>query len=216
MVTQAGGYVARNHYQAPEVARGYDRARFRSPFGRLRHALDRRALRRCLVEVPAGERVLDLACGTGRITAFLAAQGYNVVGADVSPAMLAVARRRCPAVPFVVADAERLPVGESAAPAVTAVRFLGNLPRQARVNALRAAGVAGDLVIVDHSVRSRLGDLRRRLVSPQRNRVAHAPWAFVTNAELAAELAEAGLVERRRIYRLPVLSDCVYLVLERH
>jgi hypothetical protein len=45
--------------------------------------------------------------------------------------------------------------------------------------------------------------------------VENAPWAFVSERELAAELREAGLVERRRVHRLPLLSDCVYFVLER-
>ena len=219
MPTATGGYFAREYYQTPEVARGYDRVRFRSLAGRLRHRLDWRALDRCFADVPAGAAVLDVACGTGRITAELAARGYAVMGADISVAMLAVARRRLAATghlaPLLVADAERLPLRESAVQAVTAVRFLGNLPREVRINALRTAGEAGDLVIVDHTVRSWLGDLRRRLISPNRNRVKNAPWAFVTEAELAAELREAGLVERRRVYRLPLLSDCVYLVLER-
>ncbi|MCH8868721.1 MAG: methyltransferase domain-containing protein [Chloroflexi bacterium] len=37
-------------------------------------------------------RVLELACGTGRITIPLAQAGINVVGIDLSPSMLAIAR----------------------------------------------------------------------------------------------------------------------------
>lgn len=39
-----------------------------------------------------GRRVLDLACGSGRFTAPLAASGADVTGADLSPVMLARAR----------------------------------------------------------------------------------------------------------------------------
>ena len=39
-----------------------------------------------------GRRVLDLACGSGRFTAPLAASGADVTGADLSPTMLACAR----------------------------------------------------------------------------------------------------------------------------
>ncbi|MCH9038335.1 MAG: class I SAM-dependent methyltransferase, partial [Chloroflexi bacterium] len=39
-------------------------------------------------------RVLELACGTGRITIPLAQAGINVVGVDLSPSMLAIARKK--------------------------------------------------------------------------------------------------------------------------
>jgi 2-polyprenyl-3-methyl-5-hydroxy-6-metoxy-1,4-benzoquinol methylase len=38
--------------------------------------------------------VLDIGCGTGEHTVFLAGRGYDVLGADASPAALAWARRR--------------------------------------------------------------------------------------------------------------------------
>jgi SAM-dependent methyltransferase len=43
---------------------------------------------------PAGTAVLELACGTGRVTLPLALAGIEVVGLDIDPAALAVARRR--------------------------------------------------------------------------------------------------------------------------
>ena len=42
----------------------------------------------------AGQRVLELACGTGRVTIPIARTGVSVVGLDRSPAMLEVARRK--------------------------------------------------------------------------------------------------------------------------
>ena len=41
-----------------------------------------------------GSPILELACGTGRVLLPLARDGYRVVGVDVSPAMLQVARHR--------------------------------------------------------------------------------------------------------------------------
>lgn len=52
-----------------------------------------------------GERVLDLGCGTGHLTAALAARGARVVGLDNDPAMIEYARRAYPALPFVLGDA---------------------------------------------------------------------------------------------------------------
>jgi len=46
-----------------------------------------------LVAVPAGARVLDLACGWGRVAVPLAQRGYRVTGLDLSEAFLARARR---------------------------------------------------------------------------------------------------------------------------
>ena len=45
------------------------------------------------LDLQPGERVLDLACGRGRISIPLARRGLNVVGLDLSPRSLDVARR---------------------------------------------------------------------------------------------------------------------------
>lgn len=41
----------------------------------------------------AGQHILDLACGQGRVARYLAARGNHVVGIDVSRKLLAIARR---------------------------------------------------------------------------------------------------------------------------
>jgi SAM-dependent methyltransferase len=58
-----------------------------------------------------GRRALDLACGTGNSTGPLLARGYSVLGCDISPAMIAEARRKYPgqADSFLVADMRELP-----------------------------------------------------------------------------------------------------------
>jgi trans-aconitate methyltransferase len=56
----------------------------------------------------AGERVLDLGCGTGELTAMLAARGALVTGVDASAAMLETARARHPALAFELADGQAL------------------------------------------------------------------------------------------------------------
>jgi len=56
----------------------------------------------------AGERVLDLGCGTGDLTAELAARGAVVTGLDASDEMLTAARARHPALTFTAADAQSL------------------------------------------------------------------------------------------------------------
>jgi trans-aconitate methyltransferase len=53
----------------------------------------------------AGERILDLGCGTGHLTAQIAAAGVTVVGFDRSVEMLAKARADYPHIEFVQGDA---------------------------------------------------------------------------------------------------------------
>ncbi|MFI8350751.1 class I SAM-dependent methyltransferase [Streptomyces sp. NPDC085596] len=62
--------------------------------------LDRALLRVFAELVGAGAAVADLGCGPGRITGFLAAHGLDVFGLDLSPAMLAIARRENPGLRF--------------------------------------------------------------------------------------------------------------------
>jgi SAM-dependent methyltransferase len=49
-------------------------------------------------------RVGDLGCGPGRITTYLAALGLDAFGIDLSPEMIAVARKTCPELSFDVGN----------------------------------------------------------------------------------------------------------------
>ena len=49
-----------------------------------------------LLPAMTGQRVLDIACGQGRMSRYLARQGADVTGADISAAMLARARAAGP------------------------------------------------------------------------------------------------------------------------
>jgi SAM-dependent methyltransferase len=51
-----------------------------------------------------GRRVLDAGCGTGRVGIELAARGFDVVGVDIDPTMLDAARRKAPALRWVLSD----------------------------------------------------------------------------------------------------------------
>ena len=66
-----------------------------------------------------GQRVLDLAAGTGTSTAAFAERGASVVACDFSLGMLQVGRRRRPTMPFVAGDALRLPFADHSFDAVS-------------------------------------------------------------------------------------------------
>lgn len=59
--------------------------------------------------VASGERVLDIACGTGNAALVAARAGARVTGLDGSPRLLEVARERVPGAEFVRGDAAELP-----------------------------------------------------------------------------------------------------------
>lgn len=55
--------------------------------------------------------VLDAGCGTGRVAIELARRGVEVVGVDLDPSMLEVARRKAPELAWVEADLATLDLG---------------------------------------------------------------------------------------------------------
>ena len=65
-----------------------------------------------LLEPRPGERILDLGCGTGHLTAKIAEAGACVVGVDRSAEMIGQAREQYPALRFQVMDARELSFDE--------------------------------------------------------------------------------------------------------
>ncbi len=72
-----------------------------------------------LAAVGAGERALDVACGTGDLAVELASRGAQVTGSDFSEEMLTRARAKQPAIEWQWADALALPYPDGSFDAVT-------------------------------------------------------------------------------------------------
>ena len=130
-----------------------------------------------------GAHVLDVGCGTGRVTARLEAAGAQVVGMDRDPRMLELARARVRG-PLLVADAHQLPFPAEVfdlALAVAVLEFVAD-PWQVVAEMARVTRRGGRLVI---------GALNR--ASPwglaHRARLGEPPWAparFLTRRQLLA------------------------------
>ncbi len=71
----------------------------------------------CASLVPAGARLLDAGCGTGRVAIRLAELGYDCVGVDLDASMLAQARDRAPGLTWVLADLATLDLASAGGPA---------------------------------------------------------------------------------------------------
>ncbi len=140
-------------------------------------------------------RAIDFACGTGRLLEYLTRRAPEVIGVDVSPAMLEMARQRCPGARLLEGDITVDPqLVTETADIVTAFRFLLNAEPPLRAAALewmRERLAPGGVLVANFHLnpRSLRGRYLRMRDDPEVN------FMGVTHAREL--LAEHGLVVRR-------------------
>ncbi|MGA1024644.1 MAG: bifunctional demethylmenaquinone methyltransferase/2-methoxy-6-polyprenyl-1,4-benzoquinol methylase UbiE [Aquiluna sp.] len=144
-----------------EVAHAYDKTNDLLSFGQSHYW--RWQLKRKVKPV-AGERILDIAAGTGTSSMALKRPGVEVIAADFSKGMLEAGKKRYPELEFQFADAMNLPFKSSEFDVVTMSFGLRNV--QDRNKALsefyRVLKPGGRLVICEFShVGGPLGGLYR-------------------------------------------------------
>ncbi len=133
-------------FSSPESKRRYVRTLFATIADRydfitvvLSYGQDRRWKRRLIREakMQRGDRVIDLACGTGDIALEASAHGAHVVGLDITARMVELARAKAkrarhdglwPVPTFVVGDMGSLPFMDATAEIVTTGYGLRNVP----------------------------------------------------------------------------------------
>lgn len=122
------------------------------------------------LDVKPGHRVLEIGCGTGQVTALLAARGAEVVAVDALAAMMDGARRRVPSARFVEGDILDVDTGDGYDRVVLSF-VLHNFDEAGRTEVLRRSAAAladGGLVgILDWALPSgkRRADLWRRFLT---------------------------------------------------
>ena len=172
-----------------------------------------RAWRRRTVEAVdprPGQRILDLAAGTGTSSEPFAYAGATVVPTDLSLGMLEVGKSRRPTLSFVAADALRLPYADAAFDAVTISFGLRNTADVDRAleQMLRVTRPGGRLVVCEFShptwapFRTVYVEYLMKALPTVATRVSSDPAAYVYLAEsirawpvqpaLAAQLQRAG------------------------
>ena len=124
-------------FATPDAKRRYVRQLFSTIADRydlitavLSYGQDARWKRRliALAQLQRGERVLDLACGTGDIAFAAAAKGASVVGLDITHRMLQLANQKSRAAAFIAGDMTSLPFTSQTFDVVTTGYGLRNVP----------------------------------------------------------------------------------------
>jgi SAM-dependent methyltransferase len=82
--------------------------------------LDRHLLNRFAEELRGRGLVADVGCGPGHVAGYLQEQGVSAVGIDLSPEMVAVARRLNPGLSYQVGDMRRLDLADASLAGVVA------------------------------------------------------------------------------------------------
>ena len=207
----------KHRYLDRSVARGYDGERFTSLVGRSFDALERRALAaivRRAARQPVPPSVLDVPCGTGRITGLLLEQGLAVTGGDISTAMIEVAREKLARfggrVSWRQLDLQRLELADNSVDLVTCIRLFHHLKSDARAAILcELARVTRQYVIVNVSLSSPIYRLRRRVKRALGQALSQESSTW---EEIQRESAAAGLRLEAQRFVWPLVSEDLILL----
>ncbi|HEX2477799.1 MAG TPA: methyltransferase domain-containing protein [Geminicoccaceae bacterium] len=163
-------------------------------------------------DIGPGQRVLDVGCGTGvvaREAARRVGPEGGVVGLDLNPRMLAVARRVAPEIEWRQGDAGDLPFDDGAFDVVVsqfAAMFFPDpalgLREMWRVLAPRgrlAVAVCGPLAAA--AGYRALAEVAKRVCSPEVLAMLRSPFALGDERRLAGLVAQAGIESARIVTR---------------
>ncbi len=160
-----------------------------------------------------GERILDLGCGTGDLSAQIAESGVDVTGIDSSSEMILEARSKYPHLSFLVADAEDLH-GEGTYNAVFSNAALHWMRQPANVirgvwGALESGGRFVGEFGSQGNVRCIVDALSQVLTSYGVDAAARNPWFFPSAGQYATILEAQGFTVRNLVTfdRPTVLAD---------
>lgn len=133
-----------------EVAHAYDKTNDLLSFGQSHYW--RYRLKRA-IRPQSGQKILDIAAGTGTSSMALMVPGVKIVAADFSKGMLEEGKKRYPELEFVFADAMKLPFSDNEFDVVTMSFGLRNVSdrKVALKEFLRVLKPSGRLVICEFS-----------------------------------------------------------------
>jgi SAM-dependent methyltransferase len=181
------------------IAASYDSvaARYAEEIGaEMAHKPVDRAWLRCLAELAGDGIVADVGCGPGHVTAFLAGLGIQTIGVDLSPEMVAVARKHNPDLRFEVGSLLALPVADAAWSGAVCAYSIIHLEADQRPVAFRelarAIGDGGWLLLSFHISGEGLEPGGVRHVDQWWGQEVDLRFHFLSPQAIAAELGSAG------------------------
>jgi len=168
-----------------------------------------------LLEPQPGERIVDLGCGTGELTAQIAAAGAEVIGLDASEAMIVRARERFPQLRFEVARGQDFVV-ERPVDAVfsSAALHWMSPPEDVAASVYRALEPGGRFVAEMggyRNIATIIAALKQALVEEGISWAqVRNPWYFPSIGEYASLLEGIGFeVAQMHLFDRPTpLDDC--------
>jgi trans-aconitate methyltransferase len=167
-----------------------------------------------LLDPQPGERVIDLGCGSGELTAAIAQRGAHVVGVDSSPEMLAQAAERFPHLRLLLADGHELHVEEPVDAVFSHAALHWMRDPDAVLAAVRGALRPGGRFVAEMGGAGNVGQLVAALQAAafRLDIEGHLelPWYFPTPGEQAGRLEQAGFTVRLMhfVERPTPLVDC--------
>jgi SAM-dependent methyltransferase len=145
--------------------------------------------------------VLDAGCGPGHVSRYLADRGVDVIGIDVSPQMVAEARRLFPDLAFRQGDMRSLDVEEGSLGGFVAFYSLIHIDRGEIVSVLggfrRALRPVGQLLVAFHA------GAETRHLDEWWDRPVDLDFIFFEADEMAEYVKAAGFTVNERIRRPP-------------
>jgi trans-aconitate methyltransferase len=142
----------------------------------------------------AGEHILDLGCGTGELTAQLAAGGAQVTGLDASAAMIASAQRSFPQVNFVVANAASFSLPEQFDAVFSNAALHWMLDKEAVAARMYQHLKPGGRLVLEMGAKGNVASLLQALEQAmQRHGYTYTPfWYFPSVGEYTSLLEKYG------------------------
>jgi trans-aconitate methyltransferase len=162
-----------------------------------------------------GERIVDVGCGTGALTAQIAAAGAEIVGIDASEAMVARARELYPQLRFEVAKGEEFTLKYPVDAVFSSAALHWMSPPEAVAASVARALKPGGRFVAEMGGRGNIativGAIYQVLAEEgiPRERVRN-PWYFPSIGEYASLLERAGFeVVLMQLFDRPTpLDDC--------
>jgi len=209
-------YKARKRYQSKEVVRAYDAQRFTTFKGRFidrrEKFLIRKALKYANVNPPA--IILDIPCGTGRVSVQLAKESFRIKGVDLSSEMVSYAQQKAKQlhlendIVVEVGDAENLSYPDNSFDTCISLRLFGHTPPNNRIRILQELRrVTKKYLVLTYYTKNCLQYFLRK-----RRRMRGVEWHPVVYKRIEEELKIVGLEKVRYFHLLRRISETIVVL----